>query len=143
MRFRPLLPCPSHRWGYRAPSASAPVQADQERLRRNRDRSLRAFAVGIVLMLVFGLGYGFSHWLAIGAGGDLLYILSGDVAIWLAAAVLLYCAGSALAWMYWGARLRRAHDPWAYDPELDGPDPRVRRGLEQHGPKRPRPPAPP
>jgi len=96
----------------------------ESRLRRNRDLAGRFLMVGIVLLLVFGFGMGFSQWLGSGGGGALVWIfVSGAVAGSLLAGILLLCAASMVVWMYWGWRLRRAFDPWAYDRELDGPDP--------------------
>lgn len=103
---------------------------EKEHLQRRRDLALRFLVLGVVLLLVFGLGYASSGWLAFGGGGFLLWIFTGNLALYIFAAIIALCAVSMAAWMFWGFRLRVEHDPWKYDPELDGPDPRVRRGLE-------------
>jgi hypothetical protein len=36
-------------------------------------------------------------------------------------AVMVFAVAALLLWAYRGWRLHRATDPWAYDPELDGP----------------------
>lgn len=96
----------------------------EARLRRNREVAGRFLMVGIVLLMVFGFGMGFSQWLGSGGGGAMVWIfVSGTVAGTLLAAILVLCATSTVVWLYWGWRLRRAFDPWAYDRELDGPDP--------------------
>lgn len=105
--------------------------------------------VGVLLLFVFGFGYGFSQYVAMGGGGALLGRISFVVAGALLGVILLLCALAAAAWMYWGWRLARRADPWAYDPELDGPDadqPTAREGApadteipgeEPEAPKRP------
>ena len=101
-------------------------------MQRRRDLSLRFLVVGIVLLLVFGIGYASSSWLSLGSGAGFLAMFDDlrPLVLWLFVAIMLLCGLAAAAWMYWGFRLRVEHDPWKYDPELDGPDPRVRRGLE-------------
>ena len=43
---------------------------------------------------------------------------------------LVVFAGAALAWIVMAWRLHKLADPWAYDPELDGPDPNKRHDLD-------------
>lgn len=95
------------------------------RVRRNRDRSRALAVVGVMALMVLGIGFRVIL--------DLLAALFGNVGPlggWLVLLFVTYTAVALLLWMYWGLQLRRLDDPWAYDPELDGPDPRVRRGLE-------------
>lgn len=97
-----------------------------EALRRRRDAARVAAVVGVMALMALGLGFRVIL--------DVLAALFGNVGPlggWVVAAFLAYTALALLLWMYWGLRLRRIDDPWAYDPEIDGPDPRVRRGLEQ------------
>jgi hypothetical protein len=87
---------------------------DVERIRRNRDASRQWLILGVILLFVLGAWANFG----------------GEIASALVVGVMVLCGASILAWMYWGYRLRRLTDPWAYDPDVDGPDPSVRRGLE-------------
>jgi hypothetical protein len=80
------------------------VSPDEARLQRRRDAALTSMAGGFGLLFLAG----FSANLAL--GGVAMVLVSGPLAL------------------YWGRRLRRLRgDPWAYDPELDGPDPRKPR----------------
>ena len=80
-----------------------PDAAELERLTRRRDNARWAAVVG------FGMLF---------AGGILYQIALGGLVM------MVY--GTAAS-MYWSRRVRRLKgDPWAYDPELDGPD-----GLER------------
>jgi hypothetical protein len=78
------------------------------RLTRRRDGSRYTAATGVGMMFMAGWSW------QIGVGGALM-VLGG-------------LASSA----FWSARLRRIKgNPWDYDPEIDGPDPKKRRGLEE------------
>lgn len=117
---------------------------DEATLRRRRDRARRWAVAGIVLLLLFGFGLSYSSWIAAGGGAGMLAVfVSGLFATWVFVAVLLFTVATLAVWMYWGWRLHRAHDPWAYDPELDGPDPNARRGLDDARELPPGPPRPP
>ena len=77
-----------------------------ERLTTKRDNARWVAAVGVLMLF---------------AGGILVQIALGGLAM---------MAYGAAASMYWSRRLRRLKgDPWAYDPELDGPG-----SLEQRRP---------
>ncbi|MCA1819111.1 MAG: hypothetical protein LC620_03520, partial [Halobacteriales archaeon] len=79
------------------------------------------------VMGLMALGIGFRYLL------DILAAVAGNAGPlggWILFLFLAYTGVTLAFWMYWGWRVHRARDPWAYDPELDGPDPRVRRGLE-------------
>lgn len=77
---------------------SAPHAAEAERLRAKRDNARWSAVVGFGLLF----GAGFSS--AFLAGGVAMIAYGASVSV------------------YWSMRLRRLQgDPWAYDPDLDGP----------------------
>lgn len=84
------------------PREDVAKRAETERLTSKRDNARWAAVVGFAMLL---------------AGGILYQIALGGLAM---------MAYGSVASMYWSRRLRKLKgDPWAYDPDLDGPD-----GLE-------------
>ncbi|MEA3189519.1 MAG: hypothetical protein QOD77_101 [Thermoplasmata archaeon] len=84
------------------------------RLQRRRDAALGAVAGGLGMIFL-------GSWNTSLAFGGVAMVL----------------AGAPLA-LFWSARLRKARgDPWAYDPELDGPDPRKPREPDWNRPDQP------
>ena len=80
------------------PSPAPAPQAELDRLTARRDSARWTAVVGFGLMM---------------AGGIIVQLALGGA---------LMVAYGATASMYWSRRLRKAKgDPWAYDPELDGP----------------------
>jgi hypothetical protein len=47
----------------------------------------------------------------------------------MATGIVLFVGGSVL-WILHAIRLHKRADPWAYDPDLDGPDPHKRHELD-------------
>jgi hypothetical protein len=85
--------------GTSAAARIGPDPAELERLKGRRDAARWNAVMGFGLMF----GAGFHAGFAIGGAAMTLYGVS--------------------AAFYWGRRLRKLKgDPWAYDPELDGPD---------------------
>jgi len=77
----------------------APDPVEMERLKTRRDSARWNAVVG------FGLMFGASFHVGFAIGGAIMTAYG-------------ICAS-----FYWGRRLRRLKgDPWAYDPELDGPN---------------------
>jgi hypothetical protein len=71
---------------------------EEERLTRRRDNARWTAVVGFVMML---------------GGGFLAQLVFGG---------MMMLAYGAVASMYWSRRLSKLKgDPWAYDPDLDGP----------------------
>lgn len=86
------------------PDVSGPVPADgrdpaeEERLTAKRDSARWTAVVGFAMLFGGAIHYGI--------------VLGG----------LLMAGYGAVASIYWSRRLRKAKgDPWAYDPDLDGP----------------------
>lgn len=83
------------------PAANGPEaarRAEEERLAQRRDNARWTAAVGFLMLFLARFSIMF-------ATGGVVMVLGGAV-------------GS----LYWSRRLRRLKgDPWAYDPELDGP----------------------
>jgi hypothetical protein len=76
----------------------APPQEEVDRVTARRDNARWTAVVGFAMLFGGGLHYS---------------IVLGGVAM---------AAYGATASIYWGRRLRKLKgDPWAYDPELDGP----------------------
>lgn len=83
----------------RAPGRDEARRAQADRLRARRDSARWSAVVGFALLFAASFSSAF---------------LFGGVAM------ILYGVGAA---MVWSRQLRRLEgDPWAYDPELDGPD---------------------
>lgn len=81
-----------------AAAMAAPDAAEAERLKGKRDSARWNAVIG------FGLIFGAGFHVGFAVGG---------------AAMALYGVAASF---YWGRRLRKLKgDPWAYDPELDGP----------------------
>lgn len=84
-----------------APAAADPdaaKRAEEDRLQAKRDSARWTAVMGFAMMFLAGFSVAF-------ATGGVVMVLAGAI-------------GS----VYWGRRLRRLKgDPWAYDPELDGP----------------------
>lgn len=79
-------------------SASRPDPDEVERLTQKRDNARWTAVVGFIMLFAAG----FSTALAI--GGVLMFLYGATVSL------------------YWGRRLSKLKgDPWAYDPDLDGP----------------------
>ncbi len=77
----------------------AAQHAEEDRLQAKRDSARWTAVMGFLMMFLAGFSVAF-------ATGGVLMVLFG-------------AAGS----IYWGRRLRRLKgDPWAYDPDLDGPE---------------------
>jgi hypothetical protein len=73
-------------------------RAEEDRLRQRRDNARWTAAVGVLMLFLSSFS------VALASGGVVM---------------VLFGAGGSL---YWSRRLRRLKgDPWAYDPELDGP----------------------
>ena len=88
-------------WREGSPPAAAPERdrAEEERLAAKRDNARWTGVVGFAMLFGGGIHYGI--------------VLGG----------LLMAGYGAVASIYWGRRLRKAKgDPWAYDPDLDGPE---------------------
>ncbi|MHB8633676.1 MAG: hypothetical protein ACYDBQ_06905 [Thermoplasmatota archaeon] len=78
----------------------------RDRLVSRRDGARWSAVLGVGLLFLVGPLAQF--------GGIALSLLLGGVVM-----TLYGLAG----WAYWGWRLHRLADPWAYDPDLDGPRP--------------------
>jgi len=90
--------CP--RGGVDAPSGPDPPQHEVERLTTKRDNARWTGVVGFAMLFGGGLHYSI--------------VLGG----------MCMAAYGAVASIYWSRRLRKVKgDPWAYDPDLDGPVP--------------------
>ncbi|MES2154517.1 MAG: hypothetical protein V4510_05215 [bacterium] len=99
------------------------------RLRRARDRSRTVLLVAFVALLIFGVGFTVAR---VPMRGVQIGNLSIDLANIQAGIIVVAVAAlgaSLVAWAYFGWRLHRVADPWAYDPDLDGPDPKRPRDL--------------
>jgi hypothetical protein len=88
-----------------APAAAAAAdpeaakRAEEDRLQARRDSARWTAVMGFLMMFLASFS------VALATGG-----------------VVMVVAGTAGS-IYWGRRLRRLKgDPWAYDPELDGPE---------------------
>jgi hypothetical protein len=79
---------------------SDPDPAELERLTTKRDNGRWLAVVGFAMLFLGGVAY------QVALGG------------------LLMLGYGVVVSVYWGARLRKLKgDPWAYDPDLDGPRP--------------------
>jgi hypothetical protein len=82
-----------------APAADGRDRGEEERLTAKRDNARWTGVVGFAMLFAasFHVGFAIGGMLMAGYGG--------------------------VASIYWGRRLRKAKgDPWAYDPDLDGPE---------------------
>jgi hypothetical protein len=62
------------------------------------------------------------------AGVGVLLLFAGGLLVQLALGGLVMMAYGSVASVYWSRRIRRIRgDPWAYDPDLDGPQSLERR----------------
>jgi hypothetical protein len=87
-----------------AAAADAARRAEEDRLHAKRDNSRWTAVVGFLMLFLASFSVLF-------ATGGVVMVLGG-------------VAGS----LYWSRRLRRLKgDPWAYDPDLDGPEGEWRR----------------
>ncbi len=95
-----------------SPPSSEPALDAVAALRAARDMARNRFVVAMVLLFVLG------------GGTRIAGTRWGGVAPVALAIVLLLVAvvGTGAEWGWRGWRLHRAHDPWAYDPDLDGPE---------------------
>lgn len=96
------------------------------RIRHRRDVARNAAFGGFAILFFGGLVLRFG-----GLFGMAQFILSY---LAMGVGILLFGAGT-LAWIALAWRLHRLADPWAYDPELDGPDPRRPRDLTEDHPE--------
>ena len=85
-------------WAHAPPEPPKPKEDEATRCKRRRDNARWTAAVGFLLLFAARFAVGF--------------VIGG----------MLMAAYGAAASMYWSRRLRKIKgDPWAYDPELDGP----------------------
>jgi len=85
-------------WAHAPPEPPEPTPDEATRVTRRRDNARWTAAVGFLLLFAGRFSAGF--------------VVGG----------MLMAAYGAAASFYWSRRLRKLKgDPWAYDPELDGP----------------------
>ncbi len=114
------------------PTVLAPAAVDALRRQRNRARNISFLGFALVF---FGAIIGQFGRVSRYANRDTGFMAAlgqiGDVlGITLVGGGLLIFAVGAILWAVFATRLHRAADPWAYDPELDGPDPDKRHELD-------------
>jgi len=110
---------------------SRPSALDDLRHRRDRARNMAFLGFGLSFFAALALRYG-DITLFEGRRMDAVAVLGFGIAVLgflgIAVGLLLFVAGS-IRWGVAASRIHRLADPWAYDPDLDGPDPNKRHEL--------------